>query len=430
MARLPTVFGDQNSWGTVLNQFLEVSHNSDGTLKAIGGFALSGLSAGDLLYATGASTLTNLAVGAANTVLRSDGSAPFWANVVLTTDVTGILPVANGGTGIATLTTNRIPYGNGTSAFQSSANLTFDGTSLTLPDGLATAPSLVRSTAPTTGIFWDNDSIYFTRLGAVTFGMSLDELRLGSARQLTWSSNPNPTAATGDVFISRSAAGHIKVTTNGSTLGTLSAANFTRTGTASVTGITMAGTGDVIGTSTNRFIFNAQDQPAGTLQFDSSAHTGGGNNTTAYGFTSAFTPASGSDSWALFHLNPTINGISTGTAYGFLLASKTNVLTGGVIKLLSLGTTTTDGFTGYTPVFDVSILGQLTLASAIHLASSVDSAGQAGYVCITGVQNIYTPRSSGAGSILFADATARDNVGFGKIYYGTTAYYVPLFAAN
>ena len=260
--------------------------------------------------------------------------------------------------------------------------------------------------------------------------MSLDELRLGSARQLTWSSNPNPTAATGDVFISRSAAGHIKVTTNGSTLGTLSAANFTRTGTASVTGITMAGTGDVIGTSTNRFIFNAQNQPAGTLQFDSSAHTGGGNNTTAYGFTSAFTPASGSDSWALFHLNPTINGISTGTAYGFLLASKTNVLTGGVIKLLSLGTTTTDGFTGYTPVFDVSILGQLTLASAIHLASSVDSAGQAGYVCITGVQNIYTPRSSGAGSILFADATARDNVGFGKIYYGTTAYYVPLFAAN
>src|SRR3990167_4246796 len=222
MARLPTVFGDQNSWGTVLNQFLEVSHNSDGTLKAIGGFALSGLSAGDLLYATGASTLKNLAVGAANTVLRSDGSAPFWANVVLTTDVTGILPVANGGTGIATLTTNRIPYGNGTSAFQSSANLTFDGTSLTLPDGLATTPSLVRSTAPTTGIFWDNDSIYFTRAGAVTFGMSLDELRLGSGRHVTWSSNANPTAATGDTFLSRADPGHAKVTTDGSTLGTWS----------------------------------------------------------------------------------------------------------------------------------------------------------------------------------------------------------------
>jgi len=33
MSRLPTVGGDNNSWGTVLNEFLEVSHNSDGTLK-------------------------------------------------------------------------------------------------------------------------------------------------------------------------------------------------------------------------------------------------------------------------------------------------------------------------------------------------------------------------------------------------------------
>jgi hypothetical protein len=41
------------------------------------------------------------------------------------------LNVANGGTGLTTLTANRVPYGNGTSAFQSSANLTFDGTTLT-----------------------------------------------------------------------------------------------------------------------------------------------------------------------------------------------------------------------------------------------------------------------------------------------------------
>lgn len=39
------------------------------------------------------------------------------------------IPVSDGGSGLTTLTTNRIPYGNGTSAFQSSANLTYDGTS-------------------------------------------------------------------------------------------------------------------------------------------------------------------------------------------------------------------------------------------------------------------------------------------------------------
>lgn len=33
MARLPTVNGDEGNWGTVLNTFLSVGHNSDGTLK-------------------------------------------------------------------------------------------------------------------------------------------------------------------------------------------------------------------------------------------------------------------------------------------------------------------------------------------------------------------------------------------------------------
>jgi hypothetical protein len=31
--RLPQVGSDENTWGEVLNDFLEVSHNSDGTLK-------------------------------------------------------------------------------------------------------------------------------------------------------------------------------------------------------------------------------------------------------------------------------------------------------------------------------------------------------------------------------------------------------------
>src|SRR6266581_3744745 len=33
MARLPIVDGDDGSWGTILNTFLQVSHNSDWTLK-------------------------------------------------------------------------------------------------------------------------------------------------------------------------------------------------------------------------------------------------------------------------------------------------------------------------------------------------------------------------------------------------------------
>lgn len=37
MARLPVVGADGNAWGTVLNEFLQVSHNSDGTLISSGG---------------------------------------------------------------------------------------------------------------------------------------------------------------------------------------------------------------------------------------------------------------------------------------------------------------------------------------------------------------------------------------------------------
>jgi hypothetical protein len=33
MARLPTVGGDNNDWGNVLNEYLAVAHNTDGTLK-------------------------------------------------------------------------------------------------------------------------------------------------------------------------------------------------------------------------------------------------------------------------------------------------------------------------------------------------------------------------------------------------------------
>lgn len=49
--------------------------------------------------------------------------------------VTFPLSVSNGGTGLTTLATNYIPYGNGTGEFQSSASLEFDGTTLIVGPG-------------------------------------------------------------------------------------------------------------------------------------------------------------------------------------------------------------------------------------------------------------------------------------------------------
>ena len=65
---------------------------------------------GDLVVRD-ATTNVRLPVGAANTVLGSDGTDPGWTQVDLTAAVTGILPVANGGTASATAAAARTALG-------------------------------------------------------------------------------------------------------------------------------------------------------------------------------------------------------------------------------------------------------------------------------------------------------------------------------
>ena len=89
-----------------------------GTLPAAnGGSGQSSYTVGDLLYASGAAALSKLASVATGNVLRSGGvaTAPSWGKVALTTDVSGVLPVANGGTGATSIA--GFVYGNGTGAF-------------------------------------------------------------------------------------------------------------------------------------------------------------------------------------------------------------------------------------------------------------------------------------------------------------------------
>jgi len=82
----------------------------------------------------------------------------------------GTLPVANGGTGLTTLTAGYIPYGNGTSAFNSSSNLFFDSTNTRLGIGTSSPWSQVSISTPsggTLGYYGVKDSVYG---GDVRFG--------------------------------------------------------------------------------------------------------------------------------------------------------------------------------------------------------------------------------------------------------------------
>lgn len=79
----------------------------------LGGTGLSTLTAGDVLYASAANTLAKLAKSASATRYLSNTGAsniPAWAQVALDTGVTGTLPETNGGTGQATFTAGDILY--------------------------------------------------------------------------------------------------------------------------------------------------------------------------------------------------------------------------------------------------------------------------------------------------------------------------------
>lgn len=86
---------------------------------AYGGTGLSSYTVGDLIYASGATTLAKLAGVATGNALISGGVgvAPSWGKIGLTTHVSGTLPIANGGTNsTATPTNGGVSYGTG-SAF-------------------------------------------------------------------------------------------------------------------------------------------------------------------------------------------------------------------------------------------------------------------------------------------------------------------------
>ena len=74
---------------------------------------------GDIIYASGANTPARLAKDTnATRVLTNTGTSnvPAWAQVTLTSGVTGTLPVGNGGTGATTLTDGGVLLGNGSGA--------------------------------------------------------------------------------------------------------------------------------------------------------------------------------------------------------------------------------------------------------------------------------------------------------------------------
>lgn len=101
-----------------------------------GGTGLTSYAVGDIIYASGTTTLAALADVATGNALISGGVgvAPSWGKIGLTTHVSGTLPVANGGTGQTTYTNGQLLIGNTTGNTLTKATLTA-GSGISITNG-------------------------------------------------------------------------------------------------------------------------------------------------------------------------------------------------------------------------------------------------------------------------------------------------------
>lgn len=147
---------------------------------AQGGTGIASYAIGDLIQASGATTLAALPATSTGNALISGGvaTASSWGKIGLTTHVSGTLGVTNGGTGFASYTQGDLIYANSTTTLArladiavggvlisggvgtapawsatprltsislGSANLTFSGTAPTVSSGFGTSPSIAGS---------------------------------------------------------------------------------------------------------------------------------------------------------------------------------------------------------------------------------------------------------------------------------------------
>lgn len=107
MARLPVPGSDSGTWGNVLNDFLSVEHNADGTLKESGTLA-SKAEDTSVIHTTGNETISGTKTFNSSPIVPTPGSATAAANKsYVDAAVSGVsAPVTsvNGQTGAVSLT--------------------------------------------------------------------------------------------------------------------------------------------------------------------------------------------------------------------------------------------------------------------------------------------------------------------------------------
>jgi hypothetical protein len=220
---------------------------------ADGGTGLSTYTVGDILYASAISTLAKLPDVATGNALISGGVgvAPLYGKIGLTTHVSGVLTVSNGGTGASTLT--GYVKGSGTATLTASATIpntdvsglgtmsVQDATSVTISGGSINGTSIGASSASTikatTGNF-SGDLTLESAQPTIAFAET-DTTNTDARVRLNGGSLIFDTTTDGGVLVQENmritSIGRVGIGTNGPTTlldvaGTANATNMTRGG--------------------------------------------------------------------------------------------------------------------------------------------------------------------------------------------------------
>jgi hypothetical protein len=116
-----------------------------------GGTGLTSYTIGDIMYASGATTIAKLAGVATGSALISGGAgaAPSWGKVGLATHISGTLGTGNGGTGLTAFTSGGAMYATSTSVVTTGTlPVASGGTGVTTSTG---SGAVVLGTSPTIG---------------------------------------------------------------------------------------------------------------------------------------------------------------------------------------------------------------------------------------------------------------------------------------
>jgi hypothetical protein len=326
-----------------------------GTLVAVnGGTGSSSFAVGDLLYANTTTTLAKLPDVATGNALISGGvnTAPAWGKIGLTTHVSGVLPIANGGTNAtATPTAGAVPYGTGTAyAFSavgiSGQVLTSAGaatptwttpttgtvTSVSFTGGIVSVAT--ATTTPALTVAGTSGGIpYFSSAStwATSAALAAGGLVVGGGAGVTPATTATGTGVVTALGVNVGTAGAVVV--NGGALGTPSSGTVTNlTGTASINingtvGATTANTGAFTSitasgkvTATTSSTATGADETGGRFDYTSNTPVTTFNQVGVYGSVSigASYTGSGGNSGVRGGVSLTAVGAAAGTITGVL----------------------------------------------------------------------------------------------------------------